>query len=535
MNVGLRILAICVLIAVLGCNREPRHKPPPLPPGISWASLLADAVDLRTLARPVDASASSRMFSSCSDTGKVILANLAPKVLGDMDHGFFTEVADDTNGVRATLGEFDGPGAVTWIWSANPVGTLGLFIDDREQPVLKMSFAAFLDGGFLPIRDPYASVTFLGHNLHFPIVHAKHCKLVLWVPHRADLSELYFQVAWQSLPSTSEIHPFDSSEIGRNSVLLSQLAKRMLTASKTNGPLSSDGTTRQTGEYSLGPGQTIEVFRAAGESAIVALRVTGKSKDDLKGLWLDGIWDNVTAVHAPLHMLAGVSANFEKTQSLPATVDGSTMTLRWFMPFSSSGRMLALNTSSRACNLTVDVWTQPAPASRYPLRFHANFIQNTGLRTDGGNILTLNDAIGPGRIVGCVLGVDSRSDQWWGEGDDLIWLDDPSRPVWHGTGTEDYFGFAWCSQGIFNHPFRGQTWVAGSLSHRIAHMHRYHILDQLPFRRWGRFQFEAWGLGPGEMDWMSSVMWYSLDAKQQQTAGGDSSTRVDAGFRTPPQ
>ena len=157
----------------------------------------------------------------------------------------------------------------------------------------------------------------------------------------------------------------------------------------------------------------------------------------------------------------------------------------------------------------MDVWAKPIDASRYPLRFHANFIQNTGIKTDGGNILTLAEATGPGRIVGTVLGVDSRSDVWWGEGDHLIWLDDNARPAWHGTGTEDYFGFAWCSQGIFNHPFRGQTYIAGSQSHRIAHMHRYHILDQLIFQRWGRFQFEAWGLGTGDMDWTTSIMWYS--------------------------
>ena len=508
-------LAVCLITTTIGCNRETIHNPPVAPPGVSWASMLTDAEDLRTLATPVEATASSRMFASCCDTGKVMLANLAPRILGDMDHGFFTEVVDDKDGVRATLAEFDGPGAVTWVWSANPVGTLGLYIDGRESPALRMSFADFLGGRFLPGREPYASVTSLGHNLHFPIVHVKHCKLVLWAPRRADLSELYFQVAWQSLPSTSEIHPFDVASIGRDSQLLKQLGRRMLAVSKTNGPLSADGAILKTTECFLGPGRTAEVFRATGPTAIVAMRFTAKSKADLKGLWVDGIWDNATAVSAPIHMLAGVSSDVEDTASLPATVDGPQITLRWFMPFSTSCRVLASNATSRACRVTVDVWTQPIDASRYPLRFHANFLQNRGLRTDGGNILTLAEAAGSGRIVGCVLGVDSRSDQWWGEGDHLIWLDDRSRPAWQGTGTEDYFGFAWCSEGIFDHPFRGQTRAAGSRSHRKAHMHRYHILDQLPFQRWGRFQFEAWGLGKGDMDWTTSVMWYSADTKRQ--------------------
>jgi hypothetical protein len=507
---GLPLLAFCVLTMVTGCRQEPIDSPSvTLPAGVSWASMLSDAADLRTLAGPVDAGASSRMSSSCSDTGKVILANLAPQILGDMDHGFFPEVVDDQAGVRATLAEFDGPGAVTWVWSANPSGALELFIDGQKTPALRMSFTDFLGGRFLPVREPYASVTSLGHNLHFPIVHAKHCKLVLRVPRRADLAELFYQVAWQSLPATADIHPFDVAEIGRDPRLLKQFARRILAASKTSGPLSAAGTTLKTTECSLGPGQSSEVFRAKGAGAIAGIRVTAPSKEDVKGLWLEGTWDGTSTLRAPLHMLAGVSAEVEDTESLPATVDGPQVTLRWFMPYAADGRLMVSNAAARPCTMMVDVWTQPIDAARYPLRFHANFLHNKGLRTDGGNILTLAEEPGPGRFVGCVLGVDSRSDQWWGEGDHLIWLDNQDRPAWHGTGTEDYFGFAWCSQGIFNHPFRGQPRVAGSRAHRIAQMHRYHLLDRLPFQRWGRFQFEAWGLGSGEMDWMSSVMWYS--------------------------
>lgn len=510
MTIWKSIFAFCVLITVTGCHRETRHNPEVLPPGISWLSLLSDAAELQTLARPVEAGTTSKMFSSCSDTGKVMLANLAPKVTGDLDHGFFTEVVDSPNGVRATLAEFDGPGVVTWVWSANPTGTLLLFIDKQEEPVLKMPFADVLAGKFLPVRSPYASVNSFGHNLHFPIIHANHCKLVLSVPRRADLSELYYQVAWQSLPLTTPIHPFDAGEIKQSSKLLKQLSVRFLTPSKNNGPLAEDGSTCTTTKSSLRPGGTVELFRATGQKAITAIILTGNSKRDLAGLLIDGVFDGSKTMHMPLHMLAGVSSHVEDTQSLPATVNGRQITLRWFMPFSTDCQLWVSNTTSQACNVTVDVWTKPIDASRYPLRFHANFIQHTGIKTDGGNILTLAEAAGPGRIVGTVLGVDSRSDVWWGEGDHLIWLDDNARPAWHGTGTEDYFGFAWCSQGIFNHPFRGQTYIAGSQSHRIAHMHRYHILDQLPFQRWGRFQFEAWGLGTGDMDWTTSILWYSI-------------------------
>jgi hypothetical protein len=48
---------------------------------------------------------------------------------------------------------------------------------------------------------------------------------------------------------------------------------------------------------------------------------------------------------------------------------------------------------------------------------------------------------GCGHYVGCNLSVTNFKDTWWGEGDDMIWVDGYKWPPdLHGTGTEDYFG-----------------------------------------------------------------------------------------------
>jgi hypothetical protein len=182
------------------------------------------------------------------------------------------------------------------------------------------------------------------------------------------------------------------------------------------------------------------------------------------------------------------------------------------MPFAKEARIVCTNAGSHPCRFAVEVWTQPVDPARYPLRFHANYSKYEKLHPTDGKRLTLAEAHGQGRFVGCVLNVDSRSDQWWGEGDNIIWLDDTNVPAVHGTGTEDYFGFAWCSPVEFNHPFRGQTKVNLSQGHWNSTMHRYHLLDSLPYHEWGRFQFQALGLGTGEMDWTTSMIWYGAQA-----------------------
>jgi hypothetical protein len=57
-----------------------------------------------------------------------------------------------------------------------------------------------------------------------------------------------------------------------------------------------------------------------------------------------------------------------------------------------------------------------------------------------GNYVLMN-IIGRGHYLGCNLSVANFSGQWWGEGDDMIWVDGYKWPPdLHGTGSEDYFG-----------------------------------------------------------------------------------------------
>ncbi len=54
---------------------------------------------------------------------------------------------------------------------------------------------------------------------------------------------------------------------------------------------------------------------------------------------------------------------------------------------------------------------------------------------------------GRGHYLGCNLSVTNYSKNWWGEGDDMIWVDGYKWPPdLHGTGSEDYFNQAYGMQ-----------------------------------------------------------------------------------------
>jgi hypothetical protein len=69
-------------------------------------------------------------------------------------------------------------------------------------------------------------------------------------------------------------------------------------------------------------------------------------------------------------------------------------------------------------------------------------ITNLGRLAYENNYVIL-ETKGTGNYIGCNLSVTNFSGDWWGEGDDMIWVDGYKWPPdLHGTGSEDYLGHA---------------------------------------------------------------------------------------------
>ena len=72
---------------------------------------------------------------------------------------------------------------------------------------------------------------------------------------------------------------------------------------------------------------------------------------------------------------------------------------------------------------------------------------------------------------------------WWGEGDDVIFVDGDPSPAMQGTGSEDYFSDAWgMREGLnlfYGCPLQEEDFQAGSK----ATVYRFHIPDPIPFKK----------------------------------------------------
>ena len=70
--------------------------------------------------------------------------------------------------------------------------------------------------------------------------------------------------------------------------------------------------------------------------------------------------------------------------------------------------------------------------------------------------MILDGVRGQGQYVGTYMAWQQNTAGWWGEGEIKIFLDgDGQYPTICGTGTEDYFGGAWCFGSNYTAPFLG--------------------------------------------------------------------------------
>jgi hypothetical protein len=154
--------------------------------------------------------------------------------------------------------------------------------------------------------------------------------------------------------------------------------------------------------------------------------------------------------------------------------------------------------------------------------FHAQFRRVNPVKY--GDDVTILEASGKGHYVGTFLAWQQNSAAWWGEGELKVFLDgDGEYPTICGTGTEDYFGGAWCfARENYSTPFLGYpyghsegSWEAPAGSRHL--LYRFHVLDPIRFHQDIKVTIQALGWDsdfrylPLQDDISSVAYWYQAE------------------------
>jgi len=303
---------------------------------------------------------------------------------------------------------------------------------------------------------------------------------------------------------------------------------------------SYDRTGANADARQIAPGQTLTLLDESGPGEISHIWITIASRDPhhLKALVLRMYWDgeNAPSVETPIGDFFGLGlGDYYLYQSAPLAV-GSDKALNCFfpMPFQKHARITVINEGDQEVgafyfNIDYRAFSRSLPGDQ--LYFHAQYRQaapNRGWTNqwrDNGDPLVndkknLNgegnyvwmEATGRGHFAGVTMSVLQNQDGWWGEGDDMFFIDGEPTPSINGTGSEDYFLGAWdfgshaFFYALFGAPVKGEERAGGRSS-----VYRFHLDSPITFTKSLKATIEHGHANARSDSFFSVAYWYQTE------------------------
>ena len=415
------------------------------------------------------------------------------------DRGNYLRVVDGVDGEEHVLVDAAGPGCLTRLWSANPHGTLHFDIDGER--VWSVDFAALCSGEVEGVPVPLAAMRSRGGNLYLPIPFA--ATLVV----SASASDLYYLADVIRWPEGTAVQSFAPAQLGAHAEMIRMVCTELETGLSGTSQVADERRVTVP-EQSIVKGCFVEV-RTNLDADTVAHR--------LQAVRLVARAGAETTIDVPLPDFFGNAAWRPWRSYQLGIVDGRFVRpgvstegyCLWPMPLPDGGTFeLVVEEPPDGVELLLYARYDELRAQE-PMRFRASYHLAKGIPTRPFSDHLVLDAKGAGRYVGTTLLVRNPSRIWWGEGDEKVWVDGEAFPSWFGTGTEDYFGYAWCDPTPFAAPFHAQVECQGPMNFGFTQLHRTHVLDNIPFQTSLKFEFERWHWVPTTtMDYATVAYWY---------------------------
>jgi len=287
----------------------------------------------------------------------------------------------------------------------------------------------------------------------------------------------------------------------------------------------------------VAPGATLTVLDADGPGMISHIWFTIATGEPyhLKRIVLRIYWDGEAnpSVEAPIGDFFGLGlGTYRNWQSEMLSV-GSDKSLNSFfpMPFRHHARITITNEGKQRIgsfyyNIDYRTYAEQLPADT--LYFHADYRQaqpnhgwtnnwisngdplvNDKTNPDGKDNYVWMEAKGHGQYVGVTMSVMQNQDGWWGEGDDMFFIDGEKTPSIVGTGSEDYFLGAWDFGGKpFSYQLYGAPIVGDELAGSRSSVYRFHLDSPIPFTKSFKATIEHGNANDRSDNYYSVAYWY---------------------------
>lgn len=381
--------------------------------------------------------------------------------------------------------EIEGPGCIWRIWSAAPKeGRVMIYLDGNAEPAVDLPFSAYFDLKHEPFVYPsLVHYTAQGANCYVPIPFQKSCRIVAEPNWGA-----YYHFVYSTFPKDTKLPTFTRSLSDAEKAALKAADDYLTNRLGTPPPERKTDETVVRQSVALEAGKTAALARLDGPRAITSIRVRPRSptRAVLRNVALRIFWDGEQkpAVWVPIGDFFGTAPGVNTYRSLPLGMTDTEFYSLWYMPFASSAVVELVNEGEERFDAEFAIGHSELDRDIGDLgRFHAKWHRDAFLPTEPERWIdwTMLVTQGRGRYCGVMLEVWNPRGGWWGEGDEKFFVDGEKFPSTFGTGSEDYFGYAWCDPTLFENAYHSQTISQGNKGH--ISVNRWHIADNVPFQK----------------------------------------------------
>jgi hypothetical protein len=444
---------------------------------------------------------------------------------------------DTARGVKEyILLDAEGPGAIVrwWMTFSGPGsydGKIRVYIDNAEKPVLEENVLKLLSGQLLagaPLSSsvsPETDADKRGHNLYLPLPFSKHCRITyecdsIRISGGKAKPSIYYNICYREYEPNTKVISFSVNELKNSKELILKTNELLLSSDRD---VSDKNVTAIYKDEVIPANDSLILNTETGGSAIsrLALRVIASDTEyALRSVILKLVFDGIQTVWVPAGDFFGTA--YKKT--VYSTWNSSSdedmkLESHWLMPFRKNCQVILINYGNQEVKVALE-----ADLSKYKWLSNSMYfgaawheyhqISTAGSELTGGTGLhrdiNFADIKGAGVYAGDAVTVYNTVDAWWGEGDEKIFVDDESFPSSIGTGTEDYYGYAWCRPELFSHPFIAQPSGSGNFHPGLTINMRYRALDAIPFKSSISSNIELWHWLPAVIDYALTSYWYVM-------------------------
>ena len=417
-------------------------------------------------------------------------------------------------GNLSVFAEMEGPGVIWRTWSAAAGdGHVKIYLDGATEPAVDLPFKQYFNGTAAPFQGKaLCNVVAAGWNCYVPIPFQKSCKIVA-----EEKWGNYYHFTYTTYPKDTVLPTFTRNLTPAETEALAK-ANDFLEKQCSQDPAGArPGAAVEDKTLTVPAGQTVTVAELTGPQAVTGLQVKldvpEKDIEILRELCLRITWDDDTApaVWSPLGDFFGSAPGVNLYKSLPLGMTADGFYAYWYMPFAKRAKIELVNDGKAPRTLQFKVSHAPLTKPVAALgRFHAKWHRDAFLPQDPERAKidwTMLKAQGTGRFMGVMLHVWNPRGGWWGEGDEKFFVDGEKFPSTFGTGSEDYFGYAWCCPQLFQNAYHNQPRNDGNNKGQVC-VNRWHITDNVPFQTGFEAVIEKYYVNARPTLYALSAYWY---------------------------